>query len=126
MKAEVNGYPVIARARWGLGVRIEGDEADVDVTGGHVRPLGGGMSVTRDWNLLPKSFIPRQLDEEGTAPKSYVMFSLEEELVPADLHPRLDEPPPGHYVLEPRSIMPIEAYEALLGGTQGLWEQVIA
>jgi hypothetical protein len=62
--------------------------------------------------------------QQGGENKRDILFNLEEESVPPGLHLRLDEPPKGHYVLEPERMMPIQDYEALLERTQGLWKQV--
>jgi hypothetical protein len=121
MKAEANGQPVIARARWGLGVRIEGPSRDVEVVGGMVWPLGGGMSVAKDWHTMMRSFIPMQL---GGTNSSETMFSLPEEALPPSLKVRQAGQRKGHFVVEPERMMPIQEYEGLLTGTQALWERV--
>jgi hypothetical protein len=121
MRANRKGQPVVARERWGLGVRIDGPNRDVQVAGGTVGPLDGGMSVALDWQNLLEGFIPREL---GGTNRKDTMFSLAEEVVPDGLNLRRSGQRKGHYVLEPRHRMPIQVYEALLAGTQGLWEKV--
>jgi hypothetical protein len=121
MKADLKGLPMIGRKRWGLGIRISGPYRDVTPVKGMVAPLGGGMSVARDWHDMQPGFVP--LDLGGTNPRDE-MFSLAEEDLPPELHLRQSGPRKGHFVIEPRRTMPIGDYEVLLAGTQALWKMV--
>lgn len=124
MRADKSALPRIERARWGLGVRIQGPYPDIEVgDDGMVNPLGGGMSVARDWRTLKPGFIPAQL---GGTNNTEVMFALAEEALPADLNVRQAGPRKGHYQVEPRRRMPIQDYEDLLAATRGDWEPVRA
>lgn len=124
MRADDKDRPVIAAARWGLGVRTEGDFVDVYVDGkGFVAPLGGGLSGSDDWRGWRESFIPEQLGGSNT---TETLFSLEEDEIPGALTIRWMPPPDDHFEIQPRRKMPIHEYEALLGGTQDLWKQVTA
>lgn len=122
MRPGEDGKPVIGRNARALGVRFEGIAPDIpDTTGGVVSPLGGGMSVAKDWHDLPEHRIPSEMGGTG---KMVVMFALEEESLPDELTIRQQGQNKGHYVVEPKRRMPIQEYEALLGGTQAKWEQV--
>jgi hypothetical protein len=121
MRPAKDGKPVVARERWGLGVRIEGLKPDIVVAGdGKVRPLGGGLSVVNDWRQLPDSMTPVYL---GGSNKRETMYSLDEAVLSGGLRIR-QQGPEWHYMIEPVKAMPIEEYEDLLKGTREQWEQV--
>jgi hypothetical protein len=120
MRPAEDGKPVVAKSRWGLGVRTEGLKPDIVVTDGKVRPRGGGLSVANDWNELPASMRPTYL---GGSNKREKMYSLVETALPDGLKIR-QEGPKWHYMVEPVKAMPIEEYEDLLKGTREKWEQV--
>lgn len=113
---------MVARKRWGLGVRTTGPKVDLPVHDGWVSPLSGGMSVARQWQDLFAAFIPVNFGGTNT---TEVMFGLPDEAIPVGLRPRRSGPRPGHYVLEPGRKMPIEDYEELLESTRPNWVSVI-
>jgi hypothetical protein len=51
------------------------------------------------------------------------LWQIEEEELPLSLSFRIDEPPPGHGVIEPRVRMSLDDYEAALATTRTLWRQ---
>jgi hypothetical protein len=102
MRADEDGRPKVARARWGLGVRVDGEKQDIQVTNpvcdeddklvdGEVGPLGGGLSMSLDWRTIEPSMLPRAFG--GSAPKSYVLYEIDEEIITkASLRARKAEP----------------------------------
>jgi len=120
MRPDSDGLPILARRRWALGVRTEGDTRDFEVVDGMVGPLSG-LTIALDWGAIEKSMLPPAF---GGTSKKEVMFRIEESKLPPGIGPRIDEPPPGHFVLEPKRRMPIEEYEDLLERTRSDWEQV--
>jgi hypothetical protein len=122
MRAGGDGRPVMARKRWGLGVRIGGLYPDVNVAqDGTVGPLDGGMSMVTDWKTLPRHFVPTS---RGGTNGSEVLFMMNEGDLPGELKIRQSGPNIRHHVLEARRRMPIDVYEGLLAGTQALWQAV--
>jgi hypothetical protein len=123
MRADSDELPVVGRASWALGVRIEGLKRDVHVgEDGLVRPLGGGMSVgLGEWHSMPQGLIPVELG--GTNPRN-TMFSLEMEALPTELTIRQSGANKAHHVIEPRRKMPIQHYEDLLAETRDRWVRV--
>jgi hypothetical protein len=65
MRAEPDGFPRVGNRSKCLGVREPpGPYADVDVDGsGNVLLNRKGLSVSRDWRLLPPHLIPEHLDD---------------------------------------------------------------
>jgi len=123
MKQDGDGRPRVARAGWGLGVRIEGPDIDIPVFDGLVGPLSGGMSVGEDWSRFPPSFIPR--GAEGGTCNNRRIFGLEREDIPAGLSLRSKAVEDlGLLFVEPGHRMPIEEYEDLLASTRDAWKLV--
>jgi hypothetical protein len=116
-----DGLPILTNGkRWGLGPRLPPDEnADMfPDEDGNVRSLGGGISCSDDWRKLPAGFRPPALD--GTS-KREIVFEIDREIAERAFAVRKHEPPPGHYVLEPKRKMPIQTYEELLSITRREW-----
>ena len=101
-----------------LGVR----PSDLNQVGDDVGPGGGGLSVFDSATALvaglPPTMVPKNL---GGASNTAVLFFLEP--VPAGLQARLDEPPPGHYVIEPAGRMTRTAYEQLISASRPNWRK---
>lgn len=118
-----DGLPLLIRGkRWALGVRLPPDENPdmIPDAAQVVHPLGGGISCYDDWHRLAPGFRPPAL---GGTSRREVVFEIDEEIVRRAFTVRKHEPPPGHYVLEPKHKMPIERYEELLKATRGGWRE---
>jgi hypothetical protein len=124
MRADHDGKPLVAPSTSilsparGLGVRAVVDipldeegcvEADTD-----------GMSVAQDSpDLLPDHRRPVWLGGESDDP----LWEIQEEEIGEALNYRLDEPPPGHGVIEPAWRMTLEEFELALAETRDAWTE---
>jgi hypothetical protein len=124
MRKEYDGRPMVlsstsllSPAR-GLGVRPEIDiPVDED---GYVGPDEDGMSVAQDSaEHLEAHRRPRWLGGESDDP----LWRIEEEDIGDALNYRLDEPPPGHGVIEPAWRMLLDDYEIALAETRDAWTE---
>jgi hypothetical protein len=116
MKRDDDGHPVVDASSTGLGVR----PGEIPDTAGMVFPGRGGMSVTPDDpEGLPRWRRPPPLGGTATHP----VWEISEDNLPADLLFREDPDSLTHGFIEPRTMMPIEHYEALLGETRLAWRE---
>jgi hypothetical protein len=121
MRSDLEGFPVVERSAEGLGVRLSPDPIpDIPVDDdGYVEP-GNGMSVFGD----PKKMIPNRRPAFLGGKSLLPLFVMLEVYVPEGL--RLTPPSAStHMMLEPGRRMPIDEYEALLGGTRTRWRRII-
>jgi hypothetical protein len=76
------------------------------------------MSVAQDSPAhLPPHRRPATLGGESDDP----LWQIQEEDLGDALNYRLDEPPPGHGVIEPAWRMTLEEYELALAETRDVW-----
>jgi hypothetical protein len=124
MRKDLDGRPVVASSTSflsparGLGVRpIVDIPVDDD---GYVEPGLDGMSVAQgSADYLPDHRRPTALGGESDDP----LWRIEEEEIGEALNYRLDEPPPGHGVIEPAWRMTLEEYELGLAETRDAWTE---
>jgi hypothetical protein len=120
MQTGEDGLPVIGRSPKQLGVRVDGDNVDVNVTpNGTVMP-GEGASVNTSPRGMPTHRRPPGFG--GTA-KNTDMYCIDTCGLPKGL---VFQPDHGtHGVLGPAFEMPLSQYEELLASTQSLWQRVL-
>lgn len=114
--------PLVSNTASGLGVR-EGAPpiGDIPVYDGWVKPQEGGMSVVADApDSLPGHRVP---PPKGTG-KHHLIFSLEEEQLPAQLIARQDQPEnnPAHRSIEPVEDCRIEEFRQQIVSTRKDWK----
>jgi len=119
MIGDSDGRPLVVPTARGLGVRFE---ADIPVDeAGQVQPGTGGMSVAEESpQSLPSHRRPASHGGTGLDP---VWMIAEEDLTEALIY-RLDEPPPGHGMVEPAWEMSFEDFEIALAETRDLWAEL--
>jgi hypothetical protein len=122
MRMDPDGRPLVASSTSllsparGLGVRPLVDiSVDDD---GYVEAGLDGMSVAQDSpDYLPDHRRPTALGGESDDP----LWQIDEDEIGEALNYRLDEPPPGHGVIEPARRMTLEEYELALAETRDAW-----
>jgi hypothetical protein len=117
MRKAADGFPVEEASGTALGVR----PGEIPTHVGMVLPGEGGMSVAPDDPMgLPEWRRPPSLGGTATHPA----WELREADLPTDLQFRPDPANPvKHGFVEPRRMMPIGEYEALLGETRMDWKE---
>jgi len=117
MKADEDSFPKVGRSARLLGVRVWGENRDIEVEeGGMVSPRHGGMSVALDdARNLPKHRRPPSLGGEGRDP----VFSLDRLNLPPPLETRVDRYP--HALVEPVQRCRLSEYEEALASTRRMW-----
>jgi hypothetical protein len=127
MKA-VGGKPLVGRQPHALGVRVEGEHADVNPDNNdQVHPNGGGMSVAPSLRLLLSHLVPRRLRDivPGARAKDdrFVWSMGDGDFVFAPVAPGLHLRPDSerHGVIEPSGSMELTAYEMALVATRDQW-----
>jgi hypothetical protein len=119
MRPAGDGGPLVAPTARSLGARSEIDVL-VDEEDGHVEPGTGGMSVAQDSaEHLPVHRRPPS--HGGTGPDP--IWVIDEDDLGEALMYRLEEPPPGHGLVEPAWRMPFEDYEIALAETRDSWTE---
>lgn len=122
MKRDSDKRPLCGATARMLGVRPGfppvGDVGEDDA--GSVHPGGGGMSVFREPELIPKHRKPAWLPG-GEGRDS--LFHIDARLLLPGLQVRLDGQP-GHAVLEPAELCTMLAFQAALCRTRGTWMEV--
>jgi hypothetical protein len=124
MRKDEDGSPLVAPSTSllsparGLGVRVIVD-IPLDEEGFVDRDTDG-MSVAHDSpEHLPDHRRPVSLGGESIDP----LWKIEEEEIGDTLNYRLDEPPPGHGLIEPAWRMRLEDYELALAETREAWTE---
>ena len=131
---EEAGQPKIERSANGLGVRIDGESADVGVQAdGSLKAGKEGMSVAPLSKFLPRFRVYRGLEhivEGAKSPNANLRIwcmgegPFQREIAAPDLMLIPDPPIEGvvkHGVMAPERDMPITDYEAALANTQAQW-----
>lgn len=130
MKKAEDGKPVVEASANGLGVRgpsaVGRPDVDLDDRGAVILN-GKGMSVAPDWRDLPKHRIPIRLKAEvpnATGNPNLVCFRMgqgpfRDGPVSDGLELLVDRP--GHGVVAPRGLVPLDRYQDHLAATRDLW-----
>lgn len=112
-------HPLVEQSARGLGVRTDGDKADVRPDDdGNVQP-GAGMSVAPDDPLLLQ--LHRRPPEYGGTGSDPV-WEIADEALPDTLEYAADSL--EHGVIEPAYTMPLPDYRIALGTTQVSWNRL--
>jgi hypothetical protein len=122
-----DGLPSVGRSARALGVRIEGDFADiVPDDRGIVHPESGGMSVAPSsvWNV-PNSRRPRGMGNGSTGPAGDAVFVISELAVTTDVLAVRADPvtPKEHALVHPSVPVLLVRYEAALADTRNQWRR---
>ena len=129
--------PKVEQSANGLGVRTEGEHADIVVRDGMVTPDHGGMSVAPALDRLPFHRVPlefrTQLRSASCKDPNQAVWTMgsgpfERESVATGLMLRPDEPNSAgmvkHGVVEPSEVMSLTAYHECLAETAGSWRKL--
>jgi hypothetical protein len=115
MRADLDGFPIVARSARALGVRIP---LDVSLEGEDVLP-GKGMSVTVGAiDDLPPHRLPMSRGGEGVDPVFEHVAAL-----PATLTATHVPPPETHWEVWPAARCPLTQYEGALAQTRRGWRR---
>lgn len=120
MARDPDGRPRVGRSATMLGVRIDGEHADVHPDArGDVRPGGGGMSVTiDDREMMPTIRRPRWIGDGASKHPLFVLMAVD---VPGSLQVR--DGGDAHGFVEPVEPTPLSRYEDDLTSTRPHWRE---
>jgi hypothetical protein len=120
MKKQDNGLPRLKNSQDGLGVRLKGPHADIQVdAAGNVAPGAGGMSVNPSIRAVPDHLKPPEHD--GHAAR-FTVFVIDEASFGPNLAVVQDRE--DHANVEPAAPCPADDYVAALRSTRPHWSPV--